>query len=987
MKIKLTSGATLFDATVAMLSGIDKSDINKTHVVIVPDRFSLQCEKLVLSILGKSLFNVRVTSLTRFSVELLSRLGVPLKKGDVLSGGETLLLTSHAIENVSGDFVSFKKSGIDFCYEVSKLLAQFKSSGVSDSDLDGKRGGLVGGKYHDLALIYKEYEKLLGEKLDANKRLALLVDKLAGSEVLKDHKIYFAQFDAFTKAGYDLIKTFAQCAEEVNISFTQAQSIGNEYIYETDIMQKVKKLAMEGGISVEVSSVGGQMAGAKEAIVKGLFSFQKVHCQNKGFYNLFSYQSDAEGVEAVAKLIRYFACHGEKFSRFQIAVGRLEGMAEQIEDIFAQYNIPCYIDTAQTAQNTILGRLISQYFEVAVMGYEGGKLVDLLSNPLAGGNEQLVQKCLRQNVEGRRAYKLWVEGEYKNARILSAINEGKTPKDFCEVVEEIIDNCQEEYQKMLDALDQDLKTKNINSQVADIIKETLVLIEGESGGEMSGREFYKTLSLLLSFKQVSSVPTYMDGVFVGDATQSYFGEDKFLIVLGGEKLPITQNDNALLSDEDLGVHEGNPIEPTIRMINRRNRFKLFSLLPLAKERLFMFAKGLDDDGKKQELPIYIKNLNDIFGVQEIRASDVFFATEGDEKIMLLSAPCNRKTRPHMKRSDFLPALPRLTLKDGRARVTQVEQYFVCPFRHFANYGLKLKEFEKSVFDARDSGNICHKGAELLVGLIIKGQKIEEIDRAWLTKFIDKNFDHIIDVEGLRQKLDENVEKVSLTRFIKKQMLVLLENIVQELRVTQYKPTKLEYKFDRCKLEGSDISLVGKADRIDEGGGYFRVLDYKTGSTGNVLKELAFGQKLQLFLYQKFAGEKFGIKSGGAFYFDGKFDYAKGNKNRTLLHGLVPDEEGAIAMLDPCVLDGEKGKTTGIYRSKKEGLFKGSLVSKYDLKTLCSYAEALTAKALEEIQVGYIAPKPIEGGCRGCKFAPLCGYQKSMGERKFGISEE
>ncbi|MBO5021880.1 MAG: PD-(D/E)XK nuclease family protein [Clostridia bacterium] len=980
MKIKLTSGATLTDATVAMLSKIDKGDFSKTHVIIVPDRFSLQCEKLVLNILGDALFNVRVISLTRFSVELLSQLGVMVKKGEVLSSGETLLLTSKAIENVCQNFTTFKKSGIDFCHEVGKLIAQFKSSGVGCDDLATTAGGLVGGKYHDLALIYSEYERLLGDKLDANKRLALLTEKLEGSDILKGHNIYFAQFDAFTKGGYDLIKTFAKCADSVEISFTQAQSIGNEYIYETDIMQKIKKLATEEGISVEVNSSTANFSPQKNALVKGLFSYQKVRCQNKGYYNLFSYQSDAEGIEAVCKLIRYMTFCGARYGDFQIAVGSLDGMAEHIEDIFALYDIPVYVDTSLTAQNTILGRLLSQYFEVAVMGYEGTKLVDLFSNPLAGGDENLIQKCLRYEVDGKNLYKKFIEREYSNAPILSSIADGKTAKDFCEVVRKIVGNCKDEFKNILENLT-DLKTKNINLQVEEIIEEALGLIERECTGEISGSEFYKTLSLLLSFKQVSSVPTYMDGVFVGDATQSYFGEGKYLIILGGEKLPITQNDSAILSDDDLAVQSKNPIEPTIRMINRRNRFKLFSLLPLAEERLIVFARGLDDDGKKQDMPTYIKNLNDIFGVQEIKVGDIFFATKGSEKIMLLSAP-NKKIAPKsIKRLQFLPILKDLTLKGDNARVTQVEQYFVCPFRHFANYGLKLKEFERAVFDARDSGNICHKGAELLMKEVIKGEDIAQMDSAWLADYIDKNFDYIIKSEGLTQKLDEVLHKQSLVKFIKKEMLVLFENIVEELKITKYRPSKIEYKFSNCHLVGTTTTLVGKADRIDVADNYFRVLDYKTGSTGNVLKELACGQKLQLFLYQKFAEESFGLKSGGAFYFDGKFDYSKDNKNRILLKGIATAEEEAIEKLDPNIMLGEKSTTSGIYIAKKDGLLKGSAISKYPNKTLIDYAQAITAKALGEIAGGYIAPKPVEGGCRGCKFAPLCKYQKSMGERK------
>ena len=49
------------------------------------------------------------------------------------------------------------------------------------------------------------------------------------------------------------------------------------------------------------------------------------------------------------------------------------------------------------------------------------------------------------------------------------------------------------------------------------------------------------------------------------------------------------------------------IEPTIRMINRRNRFRLFNLLTLAKDKLFLFYQALNEEGKKNELPTFAES--------------------------------------------------------------------------------------------------------------------------------------------------------------------------------------------------------------------------------------------------------------------------------------------------------------------------------------------------------------------------------------------
>ncbi len=49
--------------------------------------------------------------------------------------------------------------------------------------------------------------------------------------------------------------------------------------------------------------------------------------------------------------------------------------------------------------------------------------------------------------------------------------------------------------------------------------------------------------------------------------------------------------------------------------------------------------------------------------------------------------------------------------------------------------------------------------------------------------------------------------------------------------------------------------------------------------------------------------------------------------------------------------------------------------------LSNYAEKITEKALDEINEGYIQPKPHENSCRGCKYASLCWHESAKGFRK------
>ncbi len=986
MKISLYQNVTQLDAVKDMFSAIDNSDIFVEHIVIVPDRFSLLSEKLLLGAVSKSLFNVRVENLTSFSVDLLGKLG--FKQREILSNGEVLLLTQKAIENVKGQLLSFKKSRIAFAYEISKLLSQFKSCGIDCDDLRGD-GKLAEEKYHDLRLIYGEYQRLLAGKLDANERLGLLIKNFDNGELLKNTKLYFAGFDAFTKEGFELIKKLIAASQEVSFSIAESFDEGNEYIYDRDVLQKLESFANESGAIFSVNRAKEDMSAEKKAIVRGVYSYSKVRCENNGFYNLFSAGNIQEEVESVAKLIRYQVYAGERFKNISIAVSDIERYQTQIENIFDRYQIPYYIDSSITADNTLLGRLMIEFLEGVSFGLCGERLINLLSNSLLGSG-QLIERCQKLNIDSRRKYKMYIEKDFPFGDIASAFERCISSKEYGDVILQFLGRILSSFDETLRLLEEkgEIKERNINAQVIDIIKESVELIN-QYDDEIEIDEYIRKFKLLLSFRQVSTVPSYVDGVMLGDASTSFFDEGNIFIMMGAQALPITSLDNGLLSDEEMNISI-KEIEPTIRMINRRNRFKVFSLLPLAKKRLFIFYQMMSDEGKRNQIPSFIASLNDIFTQIDIKASHVFFSLNPkSEERALLSADYSKKGKIDenyakkqqnlIKNRELLQFMPqKLMFKDNIVKVTQLEQYFSCPFKHFVNYGLKLSEIESCEFDARDVGNICHKGNEKFIKRLIKNRFDLTID---IERFIEDEFDSIINEENLKEKIEMLDEKVSFIRFIKRQLKSNFSDIIRDLEKTKFRPKYIERKFDDfiIKVNNQDFKLVGRADRIDENGEYFRIIDYKTGITGTILKELYYGEKLQLFLYQKMMSIN-GKIAAGAFYFNSRLDYSATDEDNLILKGLVRNNDSIIEMFDSDLLDKGKSKILSAYKAV-DGSYKGNAISKLPLEKLQDYSIEVTKKAIEEISGGYIAPKPNQKSCEYCKCRAFCGYEKGKGTRK------
>lgn len=979
MKLNIFQGATTYKSAIFMLEKIDKSNVLVDNVVIVPDKFSLLTEKTLLDIFPQgSIFNVRVKSLSSFASELMAEFGLSGEK--LISNEESLLLVQQATSEVKKDFRYFKKDNINFCYEISKLISQFKSSSVDFDGLNQNAQGVVGAKYHDLALIYQRYQQLLEGRLDGNERMKLLGGNVLGSDVLSNKRLYFAFFDAFTKEAFDFISCLFQKAQEISVSVACPQSIGNEYIYEKDIAYKFENLASSLGGEYEVFSTNKGLTKQQKAIVQGLYSYEQVKEDNNGYYNIYGAPSVAMEVESVAKLIRYQTYCGKKYRDIQVAVGSLAKYENQIASVFARYDIPFFIDSSVTADQTILGNFVLQVLSTVVSGYGKDNLTDLFANVLLS-DHQAIKDIEKFDVDGRARYKKYFEKVCPLAQEFSALENATTCEEFSSIILSLLSLTEEKFASVMQKLqeEEDHKYYNINSQMADIIKESVDMISRHSEKEIEIGEYLKKLKLILSFKQVSSVPAYLDSVMVADATTSAFEESEILIVMGGEELPVSAGDNGFLSDEELEINFAQkPIEPTIRMINRRNRFKLFNLLSLAKDNLYLFYQLANEEGKKNELPLYAKSLNIIFSQSVNNARGVFFANNPtDEKWAMLVSGVKEKEQDfaRLTKKEDLKNGEEIMLGDGRAKVTQLENYFSCPFKHFATFGLKLKEARRE-FGPRDSGNVCHKMAEIFVKNIIMKDLLQQTD---IKKFVDKNIEKVLKDEGVWERIENLDEKNALIGFLKKQCNSLLGDIVKENAQSKFSPKWIEMKFDDMKLCGK-YTVVGRVDRIDEYGDYLRVLDYKTGSTGNLLKQLYYGEKLQLFLYQKILADKYKKKEGGVFYFNAKFDYSKlEQEDNVILKGLIDDEEELILATDKDVEDAGKSKITQMKKTSKG--YSGAAIAPVKLSKLGQYAFDCAQQGAEEIAQGHICPKPCNGACRYCPYGALCGYEFEKGVRK------
>lgn len=241
-------------------------------------------------------------------------------------------------------------------------------------------------------------------------------------------------------------------------------------------------------------------------------------------------------------------------------------------------------------------------------GYTSENIQTLLSNILLGDNAQLIYDCQKYVVDNKRKYNQYLAKDFKYDYILKGIENSKTSVDFQNVILQICETVRPQLDELFIKLEEKnyIKERDINRQIEDILIETTKLISKYNSEQISLGAYLKELKLLLSFKEVSTVPAYVDCVMIGDTTNSFYGECKIMFILGSQSLPIINNDNGLLSDQDMELNfVDKKLQPTIRMINRRNRFKLFNILTIPTEKLIVFMQAISDEGKKNEAPAFV----------------------------------------------------------------------------------------------------------------------------------------------------------------------------------------------------------------------------------------------------------------------------------------------------------------------------------------------------------------------------------------------
>ena len=626
----------------------------------------------------------------------------------------------------------------------------------------------------------------------------------------------------------------------------------------------------------------------------------------------------------------------------------------------------------------------------------------------------------------------------------------KTTKEFLNIVkaEEKLQNLEKEYEAKNNITEQ-----KFTSQVYDKINKLFGELEDILGEEqLNFSEFYNLLEQGLNSVTLSIVPISVDSVFVGDISNNNFAKSKLLFIMGVAEGQAPQNklDVGIILDSELNViNTKTKLEPSIKELNAKAKFNFFQLLLTATNKLIMSYSMTDKEGNEQRPALVMAEAQKLFFIivnnkkvpLPIYALDDYLLAPGkdENKALIYSfyyannksaiAKLIRQLKVAKESGQFenyeatnavynlleevygkqylnnlingfefdnnidnLSNAQALFFSNNRTKISQLESYFTCPFKHFIEYGLKLKEKERAELRALDIGTILHSVAELFGAMLKEGKTFESNQ----LKIVAQNIINDILSQSKYAFLSSSSENKNLIQSLKEEAIRLVEAMHYQNENSNFKINKTEYSFGinenkevlNLEVSGKKIDFAGVVDRIDYYENYFRIIDYKTGKSDFNFKDLYIGKKIQLFIYASVIRIITGKKLAGVFYFPIKNDFesldAKQKSNTPYkLEGVYLNDLAVVKAMDktlsPAYLQSKILNAALKITAESEQLKPNNkMLFEEDFLLVEDYALKLATKAIEEILDGNILPSPYSeneqmGACEYCAFKAICKF--------------
>ncbi len=667
---------------------------------IVPDQFTMQTQMdLVVGHPNKGIMNIDVLSFGRLTHRILEEVG-----GEELpvldDTGKSLILRKIAQEEQSKlSAIGKHLQKIGYIHEVKSAISEFMQYGIGTKELESlteyaKARGALYYKLKDLSVLYESFLKYMEHKfLTSEETLDKLCEVLPKSKIVPGSVIVFDGFTGFTPIQNRVIRTLLGLADKVIVTITIEPS---ENPYQMDGEQKLfhlskktiadlQRLANEAGTSTlpavcceekiqgRVPRFGDNPELAH--LEQSLFRYPvKTYEKELHRIRLREASTPKEEVRQTCIEIRRLLEEDAKLHYREIAVvtGNAETYGNVIEEEFAKFDIPIYMDRTRGILanpfteyiRSALQILLQDFSKDAVFHYLRTGLCDFERNEI----DRLENYIRRFGIRGQRAWSnqfVYKESEgeeglealalYNRMRekllvqLAPLLRGGKTMGELVRALYDFL--VENELQKKLSVFEQKFQAQGqlarakefgqIYGFVIDLLDQMEGLLREE---EMELLEFAQILDAGFAEITIGTIPQNVDRIVIGDMERTRLKQVKVLFLLGVNdgNIPANGSGGGIISDIDREFLEqsGFELAPTPRQQMYIQRFYLYLNMTKPSEKLYLSYAKIGNDGKSMRPAYLVDVMQKLFPALVIEQPELMSAEEqlasGRDGMMLLT---------------------------------------------------------------------------------------------------------------------------------------------------------------------------------------------------------------------------------------------------------------------------------------------------------------------------------------------------------------
>ena len=645
MSLQIVYGRSGTGKTTYIFKQISSSINNgKKKYIITPEQFSFTAEKELLNNLQSvATVNAEVLTFNRMAHRVAGEVGGTIKP--VLSDSGKFMLIYNILDNQKKNLKFLGKS--DSNVEVAlRQLTELKKHGVSLENLEKlieqtSENKYLTAKLNDIYLIYNEYEeKIKNNYIDENDSLTVLAEQLDFTNMFDGAEIYIDEFVGFTKQEYMIIEKLMKVASKITITVC-TDEIENASVPDTDIfysnkqtLNSILKIAKNNSIeilpNVNLKEYKRFKTKELEHLEKNIFQipyhvFQN-QCDNIKVFLTNNQYSEIEYVaECITKLVRD---EKYKYNDISIITKNIDTYSSVCKAIFAEYNIPMYLDEKSDLNQNILVKYIISILNVFAQNWTNDTLLEYIKLGFCNLTEDEIFKiekyAIRWNIRGNKWYK--EDWDYKDlnedeneelnlirkkiveplVKLKDALNKNKNALEISKIlynflIENQVDKkLEEKMKKLIEIGELNLaSTYETSWKITMQVLDEIVMVLGNES--ITFEKYMYTLQSGFNSASLGSIPMSKDQVVIGDVDRSRSHKVKvcFIIGLNDGNFPSINKSEGFLNDDDREKIKEIGVELAKGTVERiyEDNFNIYKAFTTPEEKLVLSYASSDFDGK------------------------------------------------------------------------------------------------------------------------------------------------------------------------------------------------------------------------------------------------------------------------------------------------------------------------------------------------------------------------------------------------------